>query len=530
MAKCTDANCTNPPTVTTVDSASPAGYSVSLAIGADGLPVIAYWILGFSDVIKVAKCLNAACTGTSTISTVVLISSGDAFRWSSIAVPADGNPVIAYRDGTIPPRGALRVAKCANPACTGSSTLTTVDAPSDLLGGYASIAIGADGFPVIAHFDNTIGALKLAKCANAACSSSTDVTVDSAIGLIVGVNPSVAVPADGLPVISYQDVTNQDLKIAKCGNAACSSGNTIATLDSLGGVGAYTSIAIGVDGLPIVSYADTVAFKLKVLHCGNAVCSSGNATTILDVIGGAQSTSIAMAQNGHPIIAYEKPTGLGLTLCANASCQMPSVLGVQISGAIFGDQIVGPLTNTSIPGTNVTGPLSALNVTNSATIGSDITIGGEYRYTTPRTKVYRVPYAAFFPLSSSTSYDTIGLFRYVNTASAGVGRLVAPVVLPDGGTVTQLSCNVTLSVGASTVRVWFQKDGFLNGLCSVTTNTPDINNIQTLTTSACSTPIVSGQVYTLLFESSTGATTCSPLSTCAISSCAISVTQSAAFP
>ena len=48
---------------------------------------------------------------------------------------------------------------------------------------------------------------------------------------------SITIGTDGLPVISYFDDTNDDLKVAKCGNAACSSGNTLTTVDSGGTVG-----------------------------------------------------------------------------------------------------------------------------------------------------------------------------------------------------------------------------------------------------------------------------------------------------
>jgi len=85
---------------------------------------------------------------------------------TSIAIGTDGRPVISYRDNTA---GALKVAKCTNAACTGAAAITTVDDPANNVGFDAAIAIGADGLPVISYRDNTAAALKVAKCGTRSC-------------------------------------------------------------------------------------------------------------------------------------------------------------------------------------------------------------------------------------------------------------------------------------------------------------------------------------------------------------------------
>ena len=47
---------------------------------------------------------------------------------------------------------------------------------------------------------------------------------------------------------------------------------TLATLDSTGDVGAYTSVTVGADGLALISYQDYTNGYLKVAHCANVYC------------------------------------------------------------------------------------------------------------------------------------------------------------------------------------------------------------------------------------------------------------------
>jgi hypothetical protein len=78
--------------------------------------------------------------------------------------------------------------------------------------------------------------------------------------------------ADGLPVISYYDITNKDLKVAKCNNAACTGTSTISLVDGTGEVGWFTSLTIGADGLPVIAYHDMSQGDLKVVKCASATC------------------------------------------------------------------------------------------------------------------------------------------------------------------------------------------------------------------------------------------------------------------
>ena len=304
-------------TLSTVDSTGDVGQYTSITLGADGLPVISYYDATNFD-LKVAKCINAACNGANTVTTVD--SAGDVGRYTSITLGADGLPVISYYGG---PNFDLKVAKCINAACTGVSIVTTVDSgpPGSTgvgVGQYTSITLGADGLPVISYYDATNFNLKVAKCINAACTGvSTVTTVDSTRA--VGRYNSITLGADGLPLISYVDVFNGNLKAAKCSNAECIGAMTLSTVSS-GAIGRYTSITLGADGLPVISYSGNGL--LLVARCINAACTGGSAVTRVDSAAGAQYTSITLGADGLPVISYYYITNgdLKVAKCTSASC------------------------------------------------------------------------------------------------------------------------------------------------------------------------------------------------------------------
>ena len=319
VAKCINAACSGVSTITPVDQVGIVGGYSSIAIGADGLPVISYRD-EINAVLRVAKCGDAACSAGNTLTTVD--DTGNVGEFNRVRIGADGLPVIAYYDAT---NRDLKVAKCANAACTGESTITAVDSAGNA-GGYTSIAIGADGLPVIAYsyLDGAEGDLRVAKCVNAACTGTSTITTVDAVE-DVGRYTAIAIGADGRPVIAYSYASAANLKVAKCANAACTGTSTVTTVDADGIVGSHISIAIGADALPVISYSgsDSVAVWLKVAKCGDAACSAGNLPRIVDAVANAgYSTSIAIGADGLPVVSYFRGASAQLVVakCANPSC------------------------------------------------------------------------------------------------------------------------------------------------------------------------------------------------------------------
>ena len=124
---------------------------------------------------------------------------------------------MSYSIGT---NAALKVAKCVNAACSGSATITTVDS-----GGHVGLLHRHRDwhgwFPVVSYYDVTNSALKVAKCSNAACTGSAARSPLWIAAAASAMYIAIAIGTDGFPVMSYYDVTNADLKVLKCSNAAC---------------------------------------------------------------------------------------------------------------------------------------------------------------------------------------------------------------------------------------------------------------------------------------------------------------------
>lgn len=321
-------------TYTTVDSAGSVGLYPSITIGPDGLPLISYTDQSNLD-LKVLHCGNLACNSDNTLTTV---DSSDNIGWnSSIAIGSDGLPIISYDDDT---NDDLKVAHCGNLLCNDDNTITTVDAPGDV-GHRTSIVIGADGLAVISYWDIANLDLKFVHCGNLLCNSdNTITTVDSAGDLAH--EHATTLGVDGLAIISYWDATNADLKVLHCGNALCNSGNTITTVDSAGEVGRDSSITIGADGLPVISYTDGTAldYALKVLHCGNLLCTGGNTATTVDNIGTVgYYSNITIGTDGLPIISYLDITNFDLKVvhCGNVGCNSGNLLLTLDSSGNVGD-------------------------------------------------------------------------------------------------------------------------------------------------------------------------------------------------
>ena len=311
----------------------PAPNDVSITVGADGFPVLAFLVpfdplFPLNGDLTIVKCVDPACS--SPVTPVSTGYTGILSHLTSITIGADGNPIVAFSGVA----GALKVTKCTTPNCISFGPDTTLDATAAL---DPAIAIGADGNPIVSYYDSVTASLKVAHCPDPECIDPvTPVTVDPAVAdpaVDAGSFSSITIGVDGNPVISYYDFP-AGVKVVKCSDATCTTHRAPVTLDSaaLGN----TSIAIGVDANPVISYADVNTQDLKIVHCVDQACSGAVTPVTLDANAlGVFTTSLAISADGNPYVSYTSNGVVTVIRCANTACTVAKApLTVDLDGGV----------------------------------------------------------------------------------------------------------------------------------------------------------------------------------------------------
>lgn len=321
VLRCGDMNCGSGNVLTRIERDDDRGEFSSLTLPASDEPVISYYDRT-EGALGLIYCQNPSCS--SHVDGVVTAATADEGRATSMALNSSGLPVVAFYDFT---NGDLRVLICTFVFCN-TRVWATPDTLGDV-GSGVSLALDAADNPVISYYDATNFDLKVLRCTNTTCSSTSSTNPDL-VGT-VGLATSLVLDASGNAVVSYWDATNGDLKILRCGNANCNSGNVTTNPDSADLVGLGSSLVLDAAGNPVVSYWDVTNLDLKLLHCGNHNCTSGNSITSPDTGGSVGSdTSLVLDAGGNPVVAYYDSTNGDLKIlhCDDPNCVPPLCSGV----------------------------------------------------------------------------------------------------------------------------------------------------------------------------------------------------------
>ena len=273
--------------IQTVDSAGDVGSYASLAVGPSGRPAIAYY-----DATR--RNLNFASydgsAWTVEIARAAPSSNYNYGKYASLAYGPGGEPAISFFADATP-----RDLAFSKRSGTGW-TFETVDGYGavTIFGHYTSLAYGPSGQPAISYQNVTNQDLKFASYNG----SMWSLQVVAGSGN-VGEYTSLAYLQGGTPAISYYNVSSGDLMYARFDGAAWQ----LTTVDSTGDVGKYSSLAIGPDGLPAIAYYDVTNTALKYAKYDGAAwvtTTAADGTPPTDI---GKHASLAFAPSGNPAVS-----------------------------------------------------------------------------------------------------------------------------------------------------------------------------------------------------------------------------------
>lgn len=205
----------------------------------------------------------------------------------------------------------------------------TLDAAGDV-GSHLSLRRG-DSLAVIsvAYYDDTNNRLKFVHCDRASCNPAPVPVVIDDPANDVGQFVSVGFRSIG-PVMAYYDATAMDLKLAACGNAECTSANTIRTIDTAGDVGRFAEIVLFSSGYGI-AYFDATNNQYKWAFCSDHTCTTPQIRSLGIAGGGVLASDLATARLQNELlptpsfVALRGGSEVVLVTCGNAACtSLPS--------------------------------------------------------------------------------------------------------------------------------------------------------------------------------------------------------------
>jgi hypothetical protein len=328
LLRCNNFNCVGKKSynIITPDAAGMVGSYTSLVLDNTGKPVVSYYDSSKGR-LKLLHCKSDNCKRAELSSQIPSLPTENIVgKYTSLVLDVKGNPVVSYYDFS---SGNLKLLHCNSPSCIGNDfgTITTPDILGDV-GLHTSLVLDAIGNPVISYYNSSSRELRLLHCDDLYCmgdESKNIVVLDVGAGWYT----SLVLDSAGNPVVSYFDFSNSDLKLVHCDDPHClgDESSHIATLDTAGIVGSYTSLALDNKGNPVVSYYDSSNGNLKLLYCDDPNCKgdeSGNITVLDSSNDVGLHTSLVLDSTGNPVVSYYDFTNGNLKLLYCTSPTSPT--------------------------------------------------------------------------------------------------------------------------------------------------------------------------------------------------------------
>lgn len=211
---------------------------------------------GKATTVSFTLCDNPACSRPVRTTPATLDGFGARSNRSlAVAAGPDGRPVAALLDDR---SGALSLISCTDSVCSSPRVTTPVRGrPSDRHPYYApelsglSMAVRADGRPVIAYRDEWDGSIGLLDCRTTDCAKVDEVTLT---GPGLGrARPALVLDKAGRALVAYQDPGERRIVLASCTGTRCA---TTGVGRIRYGLGAGLSMTLGRQGRPMIAWAD----------------------------------------------------------------------------------------------------------------------------------------------------------------------------------------------------------------------------------------------------------------------------------
>ena len=264
-------------------------YHTSLTRDETGRRAVAYFVrgsYGAQDALIYGFCDDECYhpVGWKFVNAELLVSDPEWTQTASVVLDSVGNPRIAFYDEE---HQDLKYAVC-NVDCeiAANWTKTFVDTGGDV-GQYPAIVLDDPGNPRIVYYDNDEPDTKLAYC-DSSCHDPTSWTT-IVIDVLGGYNRIDTVIGPGGSIhAAYRTRVGERLRYLECSSGCTDPADWAAvTVDTLGDVGSYTSLAVDSSGNPRVLYQEHAGNTLNLAVCdGNCTDAANWSSLVLDTLPG----------------------------------------------------------------------------------------------------------------------------------------------------------------------------------------------------------------------------------------------------